>query len=257
MPIEQFIRQQRQQKDILLMSHTVLGYPSWDDNRRAIAALVQAGVELIELQFPFSEPIADGPILLAANHAAVRSGVSVQACFDFAAEITQQYPQTRFVVMTYINILFQYGICKFVEIAAQNGIAGCIIPDLPLEQAERYIAQCREQSLATIFLITPENSGQRIQQILQHTSGLAYCVARKGVTGQKTQSAQLSHQYLDRVRSASSLPVAVGFGIQSAASVRSLIGHADVAVIGSHAVKHYADCGAPGLDQFIRGLRPD
>lgn len=257
MHLEQFIRQQRQQKDILLMSHTVLGYPSWDDNRSAIAALVQAGVELIELQFPFSEPIADGPILRAANHAAVRSGVSVQACFNFAAEITQQYPQTRFVLMTYVNILFQYGISKFVKMAAQSGMAGCIIPDLPSEQAKPYIDLCRDQSLATIFLITPENSLQRIQQILQHTSGLAYCVARKGVTGQKTQSANISHQYLDRVRSASPLPIAVGFGIQSAAAVRNLIDYADVAVIGSHAVKHYADCGAHALGQFIRGLRPD
>ncbi|MBE9068978.1 tryptophan synthase subunit alpha [Leptolyngbya cf. ectocarpi LEGE 11479] len=257
MHLEQFIRQQRQQKDILLMSHTVLGYPSWDDNRRAISALVKAGVELIELQFPFSEPIADGPILLAANHTAVRAGVSVQACFNFAAEITQQYPQTRFVIMTYVNILFQYGISKFVKIAAQSGIAGCIIPDLPLEQAKNYIDRCRDQSLATIFLITPENSLQRIQQILQHTSGLAYCVARKGVTGQQTQLAQLSHQYLDRVRSASQLPIAVGFGIQSAAAVCNLIGYADVAVIGSYAVKYYDDCGAHDLGQFIQGLRPD
>ncbi|MEM7064474.1 MAG: tryptophan synthase subunit alpha [Cyanobacteria bacterium P01_B01_bin.77] len=257
MHLEQFIRQQRQQKDILLMSHTVLGYPSWDDNRRAIATLVQAGVELIELQFPFSEPIADGPILLAANHAAVQSGVSVQDCLNFAAEITQQYSQTRFVIMTYVNLLFQYGIGEFVKMAAQSRIAGCIIPDLPSEQAKNYIAMCHEQSLATIFLITPESSLERTQQILHDTRGLAYCVARKGVTGQPTRSSHLSHQYLDRVRAVTPLPMAVGFGIQSAAAVRTLIGYADVAVIGSHAVKHYADYGAHGLGQFIRGLRPD
>ena len=257
MHLEQFIRQQRQQKDILLMSHTVLGYPSWDDNRSAISALVQAGVELIELQFPFSEPIADGPILLAANHAAIQSGVSTQECLEFAAEITQQYPQTSFVVMTYVNILFQYGIDAFVKTAAQAGIAGCIIPDLPSEQAQDYIKSCREQTLATIFLVTPENSQGRIQQILEHTRGLVYCVARAGVTGQRTQFSPRSHQYLDRVRSATPLPMAVGFGIQSTDDVRSLIGHADIAVVGSHAVKHYADYGAHALQQFIQGLRND
>ncbi|MEM8611968.1 MAG: tryptophan synthase subunit alpha [Cyanobacteria bacterium P01_H01_bin.105] len=255
MHLEQFIRQQRQQKEILLMSHAVLGYPSWDDNRSAIAALVRAGVELIELQFPFSEPIADGPILLAANHAAICSGVSIQACFNFAAEITQQYPQTRFVIMTYVNVLFQYGMDDFVKAAAHSGIAGCIIPDLPSEQAKDYIKACREQTLSTIFLVTPENSPQRIQQILHHTSGLVYCVARKGVTGQHTQFSTQAHQYFARVRKATSLPMAVGFGIQSANDVRGLIGHADVAVICSHAVKHYVHQGAKGLEQLMHSLR--
>ncbi|MEM1255051.1 MAG: tryptophan synthase subunit alpha [Cyanobacteria bacterium P01_H01_bin.21] len=255
MHLEHFIRQQRQDKDILLMSHTVLGYPSWDDNRAAIAALVRGGVELIELQFPFSEPIADGPILLAANHAAVQSDVSVRDCLSFAAEMTQTYPQTRFVIMTYINILFRYGIRDFVEAAALGGVAGCIIPDLPCEQAEHYIRVCRENALATIFLVTPNNSLERIQQILRHTSGLIYCVTRKGVTGHHTQLSNAAQQYLSQVQSVSQLPMAVGFGIQSVDDVSKLIGHADIAVIGSQAVKHYTNCGADSLECLIRELR--
>ena len=255
MHLEHFIRQQRQDKDILLMSHTVLGYPSWDNNRNAISALVRAGVELIELQFPFSEPIADGPTLLAANHAAIQAGVSVRDCLSFAAEITQQYPQTRFVIMTYVNILFQYGIKDFVEKAALSGIAGCIIPDLPVEQAEYYIQVCRENTLATIFLVTPNNSLERIQQILRHTRGLIYCVARKGVTGHHTQLSKTTQQYLSQMQSISRLPIAVGFGIQSADDASKLIGHADIAVIGSQAVKYYTNHGADSLECLIRGLR--
>ena len=238
------------------MSHTVLGYPSWEDNRKAIAALVQAGVELIELQFPFSEPIADGPILLAANHAAIQAGTSIQDCFHFAAEITQRYPQTRFVIMTYVNILIKYGIRDFVQTAIQNGIAGCIIPDLPPEQAETYIKVCQEQSLATIFLVTPENNLQRIQQIIERTSDLLYCVARPGVTGQRTQFSTESHQYLHRIRSMTPLPIAVGFGIQSADDVQNLIGAADIATVGTYAVKHYVDYGADELKRLIQSLRP-
>ena len=255
MHLEHFIRQQRQDKDILLMSHTVLGYPSWDDNRNAIAALVRGGVELIELQFPFSEPIADGPILLAANHAAVQSGASVRDCLSFAAEMAQNYPQTRFVIMTYVNILFRYGISNFVETAAISGVAGCIIPDLPCDQAEHYIQVCRENTLATIFLVTPNNSLERIQQILRYTKGLIYCVARKGVTGHHTQLSTTAQQYLSHVKSVSQLPMAAGFGIQSADDVSKLVGYADIAVIGSQAVKHYANCGADGLEYLIRGLR--
>lgn len=257
MHLEDFIRQQRQQKDILLMSHTVLGYPSWEDNRKAVAALVQAGVELIELQFPFSEPIADGPILLAANHAAIQSGTSIHDCFQFAAEVTQQYPQTRFVIMTYVNILFKYGISDFVKTAVQSGIAGCIIPDLPPEQGEQYIQACREEQLATIFLVTPENSLERIQQIVHNTHGLIYCVTRKGVTGQQTQFSKLLQQYLYKVRSTTPLPMTVGFGIQSADDITDLIGHTDVATVGTHAVKYYTDHGASALKQFIQNLRDD
>ena len=257
MHLEEFIRQQRQQKDILLMSHTVLGYPSWEDNRKAVAALVQAGVELIELQFPFSEPIADGPILLAANHAAIQSGTSIHDCFQFAAEIARNYPQTRFVIMTYVNILFKYGIDDFVKTAAQSGIAGCIIPDLPPEQAKHYIHACRKQALATIFLVTPKNSQTRIHQIAHDTSGLIYCVAREGVTGRQTQFSAMVHQYLRQVRSATSLPMAVGFGIRSSDDVQKLTGQADIAVVGTQAVKCLADHGAIGLQQFIQGLRND
>lgn len=255
MRLDTFIRHQRQHKDILLMSHTVLGYPSWEDNRKAIAALVDAGVELIELQFPFSEAIADGPFLLAANHAAIKVGVSTQDCLRFAAEITRQYPQTRFVIMTYVNILFRYGVDKFIEAAAQSGIAGCIIPDLPCESADRYIEVCQEQNLAAIFLVTPNNNLQRIHQIVQNASGMVYCVARKGVTGQQTQFSTMFNQYLSRVRSATALPVAVGFGIQSSDDVQGLIGQADIAVVGTHAVEHYVDYGANALHQFIRTLR--
>ncbi|ESA35992.1 tryptophan synthase susbunit alpha [Leptolyngbya sp. Heron Island J] len=255
MHLDQFIHQQRQQKDILLMSHTVLGYPAWEDNRKAIAAMVQAGVELIELQFPFSEPIADGPILLAANHGAIQTGTSIQDCFHFAAEITQRYPQTRFVIMTYVNILFKYGIRNFVTTAAQSGIAGCIIPDLPPEQAAAYITICREQSLATIFLVTPENSLQRIQQIIDYTSGLIYCVARPGVTGQQTLFSTQLHQYLYRVHAMTSLPIAVGFGIQSADDVQDLIGSADIATVGTYAVQYYCEHGADALQRLMQGLR--
>src|SRR3712207_4652037 len=138
--LEQFIVEQRQQKEILLMSHVVLGYPSFQENYIAIEALVKAGVELIELQFPFSEPIADGPVLLGANQAAIQAGTTMNQCFCFAAEITQQYRQTQFVIMTYCNVVYKYGVKPFVQTAANSGITGLIIPDLPPEAAEVYSA---------------------------------------------------------------------------------------------------------------------
>ena len=159
--------------------------------------------------------------------------------------------------MAYVNILFQYGIKDFIETAALGGIAGCIIPDLPVEQAEYYIQVCRGNTLATIFLVTPNNSLERMQQILSHTSGLTYCVTRKGVTGKHTQLSKILQQYLSQVRSVSQLPMAAGFGIQSANDISKLIGHTDIAVIGSQCVKHYTNHGAASLERFIRRLRSD
>lgn len=197
-PLERFILEQRQQQEILLMSHTVLGYPSFQDNYRAVDALVKAGVELIELQFPFSEAIADGSILLNANQSAIQSGTAIKDCFCFAAEVTQQYRQTQFMIMTYCNVVYQYGIEQFVQAAAHSGVTGLIIPDLPPEEAKTCVEACSYQRIATIFLCTPNSSPKRLQQIAQSTSGMIYCTARKGVTGDETQ---FSAQFDDYIRS--------------------------------------------------------
>ncbi|MBD1852306.1 tryptophan synthase subunit alpha [Leptolyngbya sp. FACHB-711] len=253
--LEQFIVEQRQQQDILLMSHTVLGYPSFHDNYRAVDALVQAGVELIELQFPFLEAIADGSILLNANHSAIQAGTTINDCFCFAAKITRQYWQARFVVTTYCNVVYQYGVEQFVQTVARSGIAGLIIPDLPPEEAETYVAACNYHGIATIFLCTPNSCPQRLQQIAKSTSGMIYCTARKGVTGHETQFSTQFNRYVESVRAFVQRPIGVGFGIQSQAAISQLKGQIDIAIIGTQAVKLYVEQGASALEGFMRDLR--
>jgi tryptophan synthase alpha chain len=254
-PLERFIVEQRQQQDILLMSHTVLGYPSFQDNYRAIAAMVKAGVELIELQFPFSEAIADGSLLLNANHSAIQTGTTVKDCLCFAADVTQRYRQTRFIIMTYYNVICKYGAEQFVQTAADSGIAGVIIPDLPLEEAKIYVAVCNRQGIATIFLCTPNSSPERLQKIAESTSGMIYCTARKGVTGHETQFSTQFDRYIESVRASVQLPIGVGFGIQSQAAISQLKEKVDIAVIGTQAVKLYVEQGASALEEFMRNLR--
>jgi tryptophan synthase alpha chain len=253
--LEQFIVKQRQQKEILLMSHTVLGYPSFQDNYCAIDALVKAGVELIELQFPFSEAIADGSLLLNANQSAIQAGTTIEDCFCFAADITKQYQQTQFIIMTYYNVVYQYGVEKFVQTAANSGITGVIVPDLPPEKAKTYVAACNHQSIATIFICTPNSSPERLQQIAQSTSGMVYCTARKGVTGHETQFSAQFDRYVESVRTSVQLPIGVGFGIQSQAAVSQLKGQVDIAIIGTQAVKLYVEQGASALEEFMWSLR--
>jgi tryptophan synthase alpha chain len=254
--LEQFITQQRQQQSLLLMSHAVLGYPSFQDNRILIDTLVQSGVQLIELQFPFSEPIADGPVLLGANQAAIQAGTTVDQCFRFAADVASAYQQTRFVLMTYCNILFKYGIQAFVETSARSGIAGLIVPDLPPQVATDYIQACRQSGLATIFLVTPTTRPERLQQIANVTTGMVYCVARKGVTGYHTHfSAEFDH-YLQQIRAATTLPIAVGFGVQSKQDIAHLKEQADVAIVCTQAIKLYIEQGSSALKRFINDLQP-
>ncbi|GAB4370818.1 MAG: tryptophan synthase subunit alpha [Elainellaceae cyanobacterium] len=254
-PLEQFIVEQRRQQEILLMSHTVLGYPSFQDNYHAITAMVKAGVELIELQFPFSEAIADGSLLLNANQSAIQAGTTIKDCLCFAAEITQQYQQTQFIIMTYYNVVYQYGVEQFVQTAASSGIAGVIIPDLPPEKAKTYVAACNHHGIATIFLCTPNSSPERLQQIAKSTSGMIYCTARKGVTGQETRFSAQFDRYIESVRTAVPLPIGVGFGIQSQAAISRLKGQVDIAIIGTQAVKLYIEQGASALEAFMRNLR--
>ena len=128
--LEQYIRDKRKQKDILLMTHIVLGYPSFDDSRRVVEDMVEAGVDLMELQIPFSEPMADGPVILKANAEALKAGATVEQSFELAERLSDEF-DIPFLFMTYYNILFCQGVEQFVKRCADIGIQGCIIPDLP------------------------------------------------------------------------------------------------------------------------------
>lgn len=253
--LEKHIRDKLKGQEILLMSHAVLGYPSFEDNRKLIAALVAAGVELIELQIPFSEPIADGPTLLKANHEAVKSGVSVDECLSFAKEICSLYPDTAFVFMTYYNILFSRGVGRFIAEAADSGVKGMIVPDLGLEEAGEYITEARAHDIATIFLVTPATPSERVGAIARQSRGLLYCVARRGVTGVKTDFLEEFNSYLARVRAQTELPLGVGFGVQSSEDIENLKGHAQIAIVCSQAIKLYVEAGADAVRSFMSDLR--
>ncbi|GAB1543946.1 tryptophan synthase subunit alpha [Scytonema sp. NUACC21] len=255
--LEKRIVELRRQKDILLMSHTVLGYPSFESNRVAINSLVNAGVELIELQFPFSEPVADGLVLIKANQEAVANGTTVNDCFQLAREIVKKYPRTLFLITTYYNILFKYGIKKFIKLAAKIGMAGIIIPDLPPQEAAEYLEICKINEIAAIFLLTPKTRYSRIQEIAGMASGMVYCIARTGVTGDRTNFSEDFDSYIQRVREATSLPISVGFGIQTKEDIEYLKGRADIAVIGTQAVKLFVEKGAQSLGEYMRSLRSE
>jgi len=236
------------------MTHLVLGYPSFEMNRQVIKQMVENGVDLIELQIPFSEPVADGPVILKANQDALQNDIKVQECLDFAAEITVQY-DIPFLFMTYYNILFKYGVADFVNKAKEIGIHAFIIPDLPPEEGAEYLESMKSCGLSPIQIYAPTSTEERMRHLSDNGTGFIYCVARRGVTGKKTDFDDDFNSYMARCRSATDLPLAVGFGISDRADVAYLTGKAEIAVIGSETIRLVDQKGADAVGPFIAGLR--
>lgn len=252
--LETYLRAQREKKDILLMTHLVVGYPSFEASFEIVKAMVAAGVDLMELQIPFSEPIADGPVILRANQAVLASGGRVRQSLAFAQRVTAAF-DIPFLFMTYCNIVFKYGEAAFAAEMARIGMAGAIVPDLPPEEGAAYLAAMQAHQLAPIFIFSPTTGQDRMRMLAGHGRGFIYCVARKGVTGQKTAFSESLETYLARCRQATDLPLALGFGVKQRADIDFLRGKVDIAVIGSETIRLVDVHGVGAVAGFIRGLR--
>jgi tryptophan synthase alpha chain len=252
--LESYLRSQLEKKDILLMTHIVVGYPSFEASFKIVEAMVAAGVDLMELQIPFSEPIADGPVILNANQKSLAAGSTVEKCLEFAREATRAF-DIPFLFMTYYNILYKFGVTKFVHAIADRGIKGTIIPDLPPEEGEEYLTALQERNLDPIFIFSPGSPQERMQKISAHAGGFVYCVARKGVTGLDTRFSKNLGDYLNRCRQTTDLPLALGFGVKSREDVDFLTGKADIAVIGTETIRLVDGKGIDAIAPFIRSLR--
>jgi len=253
MMLETYIQQRKKQKDILLMTHIVLGYPTFEDSYDIIAAMVAGGVDLMELQIPFSEPIADGPVILHANQKALAGGATVQKCLDFSKEITRAF-DIPFLFMSYYNILFKYGVERFTAEMAARGLRGAIVPDLPPEEGREYLDAMGGKDLCPIFVFSPTTPAARLQYLASFGRGFIYCVARKGVTGIATDFSENLEHYLNRCRRATRLPLALGFGVKEKSDIVFLKGKVDIAIIGTQTVRLVDEMGVGAVKEFIHGL---
>ncbi|MBN2573047.1 MAG: tryptophan synthase subunit alpha [Deltaproteobacteria bacterium] len=252
--LEARIRQAKSKNDILLMTHIVIGYPSFAASLEIVDAMVEAGVDLMELQIPFSEPMADGPVILAANQKAIAAGSTVERCFAFAATVAKKHP-IPFLFMSYYNLLFRAGVGSFVARMRAAGVHGAIVPDLPPEEAGEYLDAMQAADTDPIFIFSPSTSDERLRQIAGHARGFVYCVARKGVTGLHTTFSAELDAYLARCRAATRLPLALGFGVQDKTDVAFLRGKVDIAVVGTATLRLIDDEGVSAVGAFVRGLR--
>jgi tryptophan synthase alpha chain len=221
-----------------IMTHLILGYPSFKDNRKIISVMADAGVKYIELQIPFSDPIADGPVILSANQASLDNGTKVSECFDFAKKICTLYPEIKFIFMTYYNIPFNYKLERFIKNSKKNGLWGLILPDIiPGKENDAYFNLSIKNNINPIAVVSPTTTDDRLNLYKKLTSGLIYSTSRIGTTGAgKKESIELK-QFILNLKKIIHLPVAVGFGIDSPEKASSIAEYADIIVIGSKILK--------------------
>jgi tryptophan synthase alpha chain len=251
--LEAHVREERTKKPLLLMTHVVVGYPSLEANWTMLETMAVAGVDLVELQLPFSEPIADGPSFVRANQDAIRGGLAWSAYFEFAARAAQRCP-FPLLFMGYYNSIFRMGAERFCRHLADAGMRGFIVPDLPPEEASELNALARAHALDPILLMTPTNSPERLAEIGRRASGFVYCTARKGVTGKRTDLSQGVEAFLARCRAATPLPLALGFGIKAPADMRALRGLADIAIVGTACLEAWEQHGPDGYRELMTTL---
>lgn len=252
--LEDYIRQRLEQKEILLMTHIVIGYPSLKESYDIVESMVAAGVDLMELQIPFSEPIADGPVILRANQESLNRGVTIKDCMEFSQRITRDF-EIPFLFMTYYNILYKFGVERFVNAMGENSIRGAIVPDLPPEEGADFLQAMTRQALAPIMIYSPTTPVDRMRLLASSGRGFVYCVARKGVTGLDTRFSEHLEEYLSRCRAATHLPLALGFGVKNREDIDFLRGKIDIAVIGTRTIQIVDENGTGAVKEFIEGLR--
>lgn len=242
-----------------LMPFITGGYPSLDVTRRVLPALEKAGALIVEIGFPFSDPIADGPVIAASMHEALLSGVTPAALFDVVKSVRPAL-SIGLVAMVSASIIFRMGERAFIKRAAASGFDGLIIPDADTVDgrggpAASLAEAATRAGLSCSFLIAPTSTERRIAEIVSLCSGFVYVLARTGLTGEQREAPEVAER-IGLIRRHSTLPIAVGFGISTAAHVAEVTRHADAAIVGSALVRRMGEAKDPvaAASGFVREL---
>ncbi len=223
-----------------LMTHIVGGYPTMKECEAIALTMVEAGVSYLEIQIPFSDPIADGRTILKANTKALQNGITPEDCFRLMKKLKRQ-TNIPLLFMTYYNIPFRYGLEKFCKKAKEIGCYGLIIPDIPIdeEKYENYLSICKKHKLHAIQVISPLTPEARLKKITKVASGFVYCVSSSGTTGERKNFSPKLDEYLKRVRKHIHVPIALGFGISRKSHIGVIQEKVDIAIIGSKLINLY------------------
>ncbi len=219
-----------------LVAYVTCGDPDLRTTREIVLAAIRAGAEVIELGVPFSDPVADGPVIQRASERALKNGVTLPDVLKLAAEIRRE-SNAGLIIFTYLNPILRMGLEEFAETAAKAGVDGALVVDLPVEEAGAYLKAMRKHDLATVFLAAPTSPDERLKHVAEASTGFIYAVSRTGVTGARKELTDDAQKLVRRLRKYSRLPIAVGFGISAPEHFAAVAQFADAPVIGSAIVQ--------------------
>lgn len=244
-------------KRAALMPYLPLGYPNIAVSRELIKAAQDAGADVLELGVPFSDPLADGPVIQHATQVALENGMSMTKCLDMVQDARSNGVTIPLVLMGYYNPILRYDLKKFARDAFEVGADGVIVPDLPIEEAEEFQGAAREQDLHVIFLAAPTSDTERLKKIGKESRGFVYLVSLTGVTGVRDGLPAGIAEFVERTREATNKPVCVGFGISTAEHARTVAQIADGVIVGSALVAKIADpqTAVTNANGFLSELR--
>jgi tryptophan synthase alpha chain len=239
-----------------LAAYVTCGDPDLTTSEKIIMSAIHGGADVIELGVPFSDPVADGPVIQRASERALHHGTSLQDVLELAGRIRAQ-SQAGLVIFSYLNPILRFGMRRFCEEAARAGIDGALVTDLTVEEADDYRRMMAEHNLDPIFLAAPTSPNRRLKQIAGACRGFVYAVSRTGVTGTQKQLATDAKDLVSRIRKFTDLPVAVGFGVSNAAQFAEVGEFADAAAVGSaivQTIEQNPGREAQAVEDFVRSL---
>ena len=231
----------REQKRPGLIVFVTVGFPDMDATLELVPALVAAGADAVELGVPFSDPLAEGPVIQESSFRALQNGISLEDCLTAAETLREKLPDTPLILMGYYNPIYTYGLAPFAQRCEEAGVDGLIAVDLPGFEAAPLMAECKSRDISMIPLLAPTSTDESIKDACAGGSGFVYCISVTGVTGVREQVSGRSFELLDRVRAHTDLPLAVGFGISNRAQVEEVGETAEAAVVGSALIRVMLD----------------
>ena len=242
-----------------LVVYLTAGDPSLEGTYDIALAAIDNGAQVIELGVPFSDPLADGPVIQRASERAVARGTRLDDVLKLSKKIRDARPQAGIILFSYLNPVIRMGLPAFCEAAKASGADGVLLTDMIVEEAGEYLAEMKKNDLAPVFLAAPTSPDERLKAIAEHSQGFVYAISRVGITGTQDQIASDAESLVGRIKQFTSLPVAVGFGISRAEHVQTVGRFADAAVVGS-AIVALIEGSAPGeeaknVGQFVLDLR--
>jgi len=244
-----------QKNGIKLMTHVVAGYPDLETSKALVRLMNACGVDMVEVQIPFSDPMADGATIMRANQTALDAGVDPKSCFDMVHSLASD-TRIPLLLMTYFNIPFVMGIDRFITESRKAGVSGLIVPDVPVDEVDNgFYEEARKNSIHAIRVISPGIQKERAIRVLRGAGGFVYVTLKTGTTGSRKVIGEGGLNSLAATRSYTELPVAAGFGISSPEHIRLLRGKADLAVIGSRIIELLDESGINGVRKFLEQCR--